>query len=52
MALAPNFGFRYGIHCRFGGRTMAIFTAYQLSEMFKQGEAVHPIQFGFSYSLF
>ena len=52
MTLTPNFGLRYGIHCRFGGRTMAIFTSYQLSEMFNHGESVHPIQFGFSYSLF
>jgi len=52
MVVAPNFGLRYGVHCRFGGRTLAIFTAYQLSEMFKEGESVHPIQFGFSYSLF
>ena len=50
--ISPNFGLRYGVHCRFGGRTVAIFTAYQLSEMFKQGDSTNPIKFGFSYSLF
>jgi hypothetical protein len=44
----------YGVHFRFGYRSLALFGSYQLSPLFRSTESIkiHPIQFGLSLSLF
>lgn len=46
--------FSYGVHFRFGFRSLALFGSYQISPLFRGAEStkINPIQIGLSLSLF